>query len=93
MEICDKKQFFGDKSTFGSSKNSQNISKKSQQAFFIFCTLHKGRLPTLSSKKIFAFCKRIRVRNIHMLPFSKIEHFLNKTEYKIFLIKSFLKTY
>ena len=28
MELCDRKNMFGDKSTFGSSQNGQNMPKK-----------------------------------------------------------------
>ena len=31
MEMCDRKYMFGDKSTFGSSQNCQNMPKKGQQ--------------------------------------------------------------
>ena len=34
--MCDRKYMFGDKSTFGSSQNSQNIPKKCQQDFFLY---------------------------------------------------------
>ena len=37
MEMCDIKYMFGDKSTFGSSYNGQNMPKKGQQSF---CTLN-----------------------------------------------------
>ena len=40
MEICDRKYMFGDKSTFGSSQNGQNMPKKGQQEK-IFCTRNK----------------------------------------------------
>ena len=31
MDMCDRKFMFGDKSTFGSSQNGQNMPKKDQQ--------------------------------------------------------------
>ena len=40
MKICDRKYIFGDKSTFGSSKNGQNISKKGQQEKIFLFTLN-----------------------------------------------------
>ena len=46
--MCDRKYMFGYKSTFGSSKNGQNIPKKGQQENFFFCILNRGQLPTLS---------------------------------------------
>ena len=36
MEVCDRKYMFGDKSTFGSSLNGQNIPKKGQQEKIFF---------------------------------------------------------
>ena len=36
MEICDRKYMFGDKSTFVSSYNGQNMPKKGQQENFFF---------------------------------------------------------
>ena len=53
MEICDRKCMFGDKTTFGSSQNGQNMPKKGQQAKIFFCTLNKGQLPTLNVKTVF----------------------------------------
>ena len=49
MEMCDRKYMFafGEKSTFGSSQNGQNMPKKGQQEKIIFCTFNKGQLPTL----------------------------------------------
>ena len=47
MEMCDRKYIFGDKSTFGSSQNGQNMPKKGQQEKIFFCTLNKDQLPTL----------------------------------------------
>ena len=47
MEMCDRKYMFGDKSTFGSSQNGQNMPKKGQQEEIFFCTLNKGQLLTL----------------------------------------------
>ena len=46
MEMCDRKNMFGDKSTFGSSQNGQNMPKKGQQEKIFFCTLNKGQSPT-----------------------------------------------
>ena len=45
MEMCDRKYKFGDKSTFGSGQNGQNMLKKGQQEKIFFCTLNKGQLP------------------------------------------------
>ena len=42
--VCQKVN--GDKSTFGSSQNCQNMSKKGQEEKNIFCTLNKVQLPT-----------------------------------------------
>ena len=36
MEISARKYMFGDKSTFGSSKNGQNLPKKGQQEKIFF---------------------------------------------------------
>ena len=47
MEMCDRKYVFGDKSTFGSSQNGQNMHKKGQQEKIFSRTLSKGQLPTL----------------------------------------------
>ena len=46
MEICARKCMFGDKSTFGSSYNGQNMPQKGQQEKIFFCALNKGQLPT-----------------------------------------------
>ena len=43
MEMCDKKYMFGDKTTFGSSQNGQNMPKKVQQEKKNFCTFNKGQ--------------------------------------------------
>ena len=45
--MCDRKIMFGDKSTFGSSQNGQDMPKKGQQEKMFFRTLNKGQLPTL----------------------------------------------
>ena len=42
MEICERKNMFGDKSTFGSSWNGQNMPKKGQQEKIFLCTFNKG---------------------------------------------------
>ena len=47
MEMCGRKFMFGDKITFGSSLNDQNMPKKGQQEKIFFCTLNMGQLPTL----------------------------------------------
>ena len=47
MEMCDRKYMFGDKSTFGSSQNGQNMPKKGQQEQILLYTLNKDQLPTL----------------------------------------------
>ena len=47
MEMCDRKYMSGDKSTYGSSQNGQNMPKKGYQEKIFFCTLNKGQLPTL----------------------------------------------
>ena len=39
MEKCDRKYMFGDKSTFGSRLNGQNMPKKGQQEKIFFWTL------------------------------------------------------
>ena len=41
MEMRDRKYMFGDKSTFGSSQNGQNMP---QEKMFS-CTFNKGKLP------------------------------------------------
>ena len=43
--MCDRKYMFGDKSTFGSSQNGQNMPKKGQQEKIFF--LYIKQLPTL----------------------------------------------
>ena len=53
MEMCDGKYVFGDKSTFGSRQNGQNMLKKGQQEKIFLCTLNKGQLPTLNVKKCY----------------------------------------
>ena len=45
--MCDRIYMFGDKSTFGSSQNGQNMPKKGQQEKIYVCTLNKGQLLTL----------------------------------------------
>ena len=47
MEMCAGKYMFGDKSTFDSSQNGQNMPKKGQQEKIFSFTLNKGQLPTL----------------------------------------------
>ena len=44
--MCDRKYMFGNKPTFGSSLNGQNMAKKGQQEKIFFCTLNKSQLPT-----------------------------------------------
>ena len=46
MEMCARKNMFGDKSTFGSSQNGQNMPKKGHHEKIFFSTLNKGQLPT-----------------------------------------------
>ena len=53
MEMCDRKYMFGDKSTFGSNQNGQNMPKKGQQEFFFFFTLNKDQLGKTHIKKVF----------------------------------------
>ena len=96
---------FGDKSIFGSSWNGQNMPKKGQQEEILLCTLNKGQLPTLLLSKSFTFYipfKNLHVfegnqgmKHTHLTLFNlkKRKRLLNITEYKIYLIKSFLITY
>ena len=41
--ICARMYMLGDKSTFGSHQNGQNMPKKGQQEKIFFCTLNKGQ--------------------------------------------------
>ena len=68
--MCDRKYMYGDKSTFGSRSNGQNMPKKGQLVFLFFCIFNKGLLPTL-----LIFLKNYILHYIHFLPFV---HFSNK---------------
>ena len=54
MEICARKYIFGDKPTFDSNQNGQNMPKKGQQEKIFLCTLNKGQKPSqnISYKKL-----------------------------------------
>ena len=51
--MCAGKCMFGDKSTFGSCQNGQNMPKKGQQEKIIFCTFNRGQLPVFFNEKSF----------------------------------------
>ena len=50
MELCDRKNMFGDKSTFGSSQVKTYPKKVNKKKYFFF-TLNKDPLPTLLIKR------------------------------------------
>ena len=87
--MCDRKFMFGDKSTFGSSQaKGQNMPKNRSTKKIFSRTLNKKSarfLKELGNETLFTICTLLNLKNLKC--------FFNLTEYKIFLIKSFVITY
>ena len=73
MEMYDRKYMFGDKFTFGSSQNGQNMPKKGQQEIISFCALNKGQLHKvlhfIFPLKICTFLRELGEERYTFLPF------------------------
>ena len=54
MEICDRKYMFGDKPTYGSNWNAQNMPKKGQQDKIFFLFIKQGSITySFNAKKFY----------------------------------------
>ena len=59
--MFDNEYMFGDKSTFGSSQDGQNMPKKGQQEKIFFCSLNKGKFLNRTEYKICISYKKLPI--------------------------------
>ena len=61
MEMCDRKNMFDDKSTFGSSQKGQNMPKTGQQEKIFFCTFKLVNCPSFNVKNVLHFTFPLKI--------------------------------